>query len=464
LRLLSDAAVIDEPLEPDADKTKISVNGMLWHIQWKPYRSTYGLSCPGATTPGTALEATLALVLRSMGHNTSWRAQELLLGTSSLSSNVVFSRRDIYSTYTRARGLDLKGVCEHISTIRLLDWLEEKKEWEDEANALTAQSLAGNSCLRGPIGGSVSQKRKQMTQDYDHRAIKHRRPRRHEDYTIAWICYRYYDLAAAIAMLDEEHEELPTRDANHYVFGRVGNVNVILSGSFEGAESPEEGIDVTLQGVRGSFSGIKHWVFTCVRAGFPSPVGKRVRYGDVIVSTEFISYVETVESGRTRLHRVRTMPSSYHARAPPVKTDSRASQDIVDVVSSRLVGSYAQPLCSIHMSPSTDAHETGPVEQSKVPSRTVWPSRMPLVHFGAVACGSDVTGLGATDLDVIGFDGRAEFTYVQPTLVVQGVPDNCASWKRDDCDKHAAANASAFVRLHLLGLDGRYSKRRKSCT
>jgi hypothetical protein len=58
-------------------------------------------------------------------------------------------------------------------------------------------------------------------------------PRRltRDDYTIGWICaFPETELAAALAMLDERHPILPAadpQDRNAYVFGRIGDHNVL---------------------------------------------------------------------------------------------------------------------------------------------------------------------------------------------------------------------------------------------
>ena len=50
------------------------------------------------------------------------------------------------------------------------------------------------------------------------------------DYTIGWICALLVELAAALEMLDEEHQGLPQdfTDTNLYSFGRIGEHNVVV--------------------------------------------------------------------------------------------------------------------------------------------------------------------------------------------------------------------------------------------
>ncbi|KAL4943736.1 hypothetical protein BDV06DRAFT_129239 [Aspergillus oleicola] len=45
----------------------------------------------------------------------------------------------------------------------------------------------------------------------------------HDDYTVAWICAIPLEMAAATAMLDEAHQDLPVQsnDHNSYALGRI---------------------------------------------------------------------------------------------------------------------------------------------------------------------------------------------------------------------------------------------------
>ena len=54
---------------------------------------------------------------------------------------------------------------------------------------------------------------------------------RHHDYTVAWVCALPLEMAAAKAMLDEIHANLPTspNDQNTYLLGRICGHNVIVA-------------------------------------------------------------------------------------------------------------------------------------------------------------------------------------------------------------------------------------------
>ncbi|KAH7115650.1 hypothetical protein EDB81DRAFT_953098 [Dactylonectria macrodidyma] len=56
-------------------------------------------------------------------------------------------------------------------------------------------------------------------------------PASHDQYTIAWICALPIEMAAARAMLDDVHQDLPrhTNDTNTYTLGNVQRHNVVVA-------------------------------------------------------------------------------------------------------------------------------------------------------------------------------------------------------------------------------------------
>lgn len=61
--------------------------------------------------------------------------------------------------------------------------------------------------------------------------------RSHDDYTVGWICALPVETAAAKLMLDEIHPPLPRvpMDQNAYIFGSIGEHNVVIASLPTGA-------------------------------------------------------------------------------------------------------------------------------------------------------------------------------------------------------------------------------------
>jgi len=102
----------------------------------------------------------------------------------------------------------------------------------------------------------------------------------HRDYTIGWICALQIEVAAALAMLDEEHQPLPTSpgDINNYVLGRIQKHNVVV------AYSPASGsTTINAAHMLRSFPGLLFSVSVGIGGGIPTHKND-IRLGDVVVS------------------------------------------------------------------------------------------------------------------------------------------------------------------------------------
>jgi hypothetical protein len=53
----------------------------------------------------------------------------------------------------------------------------------------------------------------------------------YDDYHVAWICALHTEMAAACAMLDVVHRDLPWQinDSNSYSLGSIGRHNVVIA-------------------------------------------------------------------------------------------------------------------------------------------------------------------------------------------------------------------------------------------
>ncbi|CAN9415621.1 unnamed protein product [Alternaria alternata] len=111
------------------------------------------------------------------------------------------------------------------------------------------------------------------------------RPRR-EDYTVGWICALPIELAAAMAMLDEEHEDAPREvgdnDENIYSVGSVAGHNVVIGCLPAGQIGTNSATSVVTQ-MRAAFKAIRFGLMVGIGGGVPSAEAD-IRLGDVVVS------------------------------------------------------------------------------------------------------------------------------------------------------------------------------------
>jgi hypothetical protein len=128
----------------------------------------------------------------------------------------------------------------------------------------------------------------------------------HSDYTVGWICALAIELAAARAMLDEQHDSLPQdrRDHNNYTLGRIGPHYVAIACLPDGVMGVTSAARVEEQML---------WTFTSLRFGLMVGIGggvpggqNDIRLGDIVVSRPEGSfggviqydYGKTVQRGR----------------------------------------------------------------------------------------------------------------------------------------------------------------------
>lgn len=107
----------------------------------------------------------------------------------------------------------------------------------------------------------------------------------YNDYTIAWICALPVELAAARGLLDEVHQNLPSRigDNNTYIFGRMGKHNIVIAG----LPSPSGDTDNTSAAMVASqlissFRSIRFGLVVGIGGGVPSQK-MDIRLGDIVV-------------------------------------------------------------------------------------------------------------------------------------------------------------------------------------
>src|SRR4051812_16564282 len=102
------------------------------------------------------------------------------------------------------------------------------------------------------------------------------------DYTIGWICALPVELAAAIAVLDEEHPRLPmgAHDCNIYRFGQIHSHNIVIAPLPSGVIGTSSAAAVAAR-VCADFPRLRFTLMVGVGGGAPSG-SKDIRLGDVV--------------------------------------------------------------------------------------------------------------------------------------------------------------------------------------
>jgi nucleoside phosphorylase len=106
----------------------------------------------------------------------------------------------------------------------------------------------------------------------------------HSDYTVGWICAVPVEMAAAKALLDAVHEDLPIppHDPNSYTLGRVGKRNVVIACLPSGKYGNTSATAVAIQ-LLNTFPSIQFGLMVGIGGGVPNQ-NADIRLGDVVVS------------------------------------------------------------------------------------------------------------------------------------------------------------------------------------
>lgn len=299
-----------------------------------------------------------------------------------------------------------------------------------------------------------------------------------DHYTIGWICALPIELAAAIKMLDEEHQRLPLPpgDDNSYRFGRIGDHNIVIGCLPSGRTGLVSASSVATQ-MMSAFRQIRVGLMVGIGGGVPSE-DDDIRLGDIVVSHPNNQHggVVQYDFGKTRSDGIFERTGSLNS--PPkalltVLTDVRAAAEEVDGLK---IGDYLSRLTErlpLYAYPSklTDRlyhpqymHVGGKncsrCDSEQSMDREERDTNAPRIHYGTIASGNRVMK-DAIERDKISQDMGGVLCFEMeaaglmndfPCLAIRGISDYSDSHKNDGWQRYAAATAAAFAKELLCHL------------
>ncbi|KAL4933770.1 uncharacterized protein BDV17DRAFT_67832 [Aspergillus undulatus] len=320
-------------------------------------------------------------------------------------------------------------------------------------------------------------------------------PRTHNDYTVALVCALPKEQTAAIAMLDERHEDLPNpvNDHNAYTLGSMSNHDVVIACLPKGEIGTSSAASVATR-LTSTFPSIRFGLMVGIGGGVPPSV----RLGDVVVSSPVDGFSGVIQwdmgkaeenNSFRRTGALNNPPSSLLTALTRLESKhdlegSSISQYLEDMNARypRLAQKYGrseqlEDLCfeadynhvtsaSGHHTLSNvgrkrdhnglilgqDRHDCRHCDRRRILTR---PPRDMAVHYGLIASGNQVikdaifrdqinTRLGGR---VLCFEMEAAGLMNSfPCVVVRGICDYSDSHKSKDWQEHAAAVAAAFAK------------------
>ena len=302
------------------------------------------------------------------------------------------------------------------------------------------------------------------------------RPLTHADYAIAWICALPLELAAAEAVLDEEHPTLPINGVAHatYKLGKIAGHNIVLAClPFYGTTSATA---VALQ-ISSAFPNVRYGLMVGIGGGVPSKTAD-IRLGDIVVSKPVGRFSGVVQYDFGKSVRGGDFQLTGTLNQPPTIFLTAASQ--LEAQSMRQKDDIMKKLDEVfHRHPDMEEAFSRPSEDrlfratydhpesetssscvkcdpSEVLDRTPRTTTNPRVHYGTVASGNRVMKDGRErDAIAKGFDPlcfemeAAGIMNHLPCLVIRGICDYCDSHKNKKWQGFAALVAAMYSKTLL---------------
>jgi nucleoside phosphorylase len=290
----------------------------------------------------------------------------------------------------------------------------------------------------------------------------------YDQYTIAWICALPIELAAARAMLDDIHENLPrhTNDTNTYTLGSVQRHNIVVACLPTAQYGAINAASVLTHLIR-TFPSVRFGLMVGVGGGVPTKAD--IRLGDIVIGTKVVQHdIGKIDvDGQTQRtadpkildHLLGTGVSSLQAK------HERDSSRIPFLLEKSFDGDpqYRRPTTEDHLFIPTYDHtllapSCDECDRSKLVPRSRRSTDNPVVHYGTIASGSQVMKNGierdniARQWDAICFEmDAAGLMAVLPCLPIRGICDYSDSHKNKEWQRYAAAVAAVYAR-ELLGV------------
>ncbi|KAJ5290909.1 hypothetical protein N7478_000160 [Penicillium angulare] len=281
-------------------------------------------------------------------------------------------------------------------------------------------------------------------------------------YTIAWICALPIEMAAARAVLDDTHDPLPTLpdDDNTYVLGNINEHNIVIACLPTNQYGIVNAANVVTN-LKRTFTSIRVGLMVGIGGGVPSKVD--IRLGDVVVGTRVmqIDLGKIVGEGQLERTAIARVP---HQSLGTAVSSLRAKHEIglcriPSILQHHLEKyGYGHPNMPDHLFQAPYHHppenaSCDDCDKSKLALRSERLSKEPMVHYGAVASGSQVIKNSvfrdevARQLNVICFEMEAAgLMDILPCLPVRGICDYSDSHKSKEWQRYAAGAAAAYAR------------------
>ncbi|KAM0209438.1 hypothetical protein ACHAQI_006485, partial [Fusarium lateritium] len=299
-----------------------------------------------------------------------------------------------------------------------------------------------------------------------------------ESYNIGWIAALPIERAAAIALLDERHDEPEgfdqhSNDGNAYDWGKVGQHDVVIASLPAGVYGTTSAA-ITASHLLSSLPHIKIGLLVGIGGGLPRP-GRDILLGDVVVSQPDGKSGGVVQYDLGKAKTDSTWERKGSLNMPPTAllgalAKLQAEHELEDLQTAKLLEAMTtkfprmktqysfQGADNDRLFPSTFKHSGGDTcdlcELSEQVVRKKRESTDPVIHYGLIASGNTLVKDADTRENIFKLAEEeclcvemeaAGLANTFPCLVIRGICDYADSHKNDRWQRYASATAAAFA-------------------
>ncbi|KAI9367043.1 nucleoside phosphorylase domain-containing protein [Aspergillus egyptiacus] len=303
-----------------------------------------------------------------------------------------------------------------------------------------------------------------------------------DDFTVAWICQLQLELVAAISLLDERYEDLPTHsiDPNAFtVLGRIAQHRVVIACPPAGGYG-EVSAAAVVSNLLLTFRNINLALLVGLGGGAPSGTHD-IRLGDIVVGQPGRDHGGVIQYDFGK----QISSGQYHIAGSLVKPPRILLSALAQVQARHMISqaTYVDYLSAL----STDDNELeypgdpfdnlyrndyvhppghgdcSNCDPKALVARSPRASTAPRVHYGLIACGNAVLKNGkirdklSQESGILCFYMETEGLMDKfPSLVIRGIADYSDSHPNKVWHRYAAATAAAYAKelLHCVHPDG----------
>lgn len=289
-----------------------------------------------------------------------------------------------------------------------------------------------------------------------------------EDYTVGWVCALPIELASAVEMLDEEHQDLPQNenDTNLYTLGRIGQHNVVIACLPAGQTGTNSAAAVAVQ-MKLKFVSIRFGLMVGIGGGVARDESD-IQLGDVVISQPCMQHGGVVQYDLGKTGAGGQLMRTGVLNTPPTVLRNALSRLQSNHFRGRSsLSRYLSLICD-HL-PQFSREKAGPdicfestynhiggstCDQCSRQKAVMRTPREVIIHYGTIASGNQVLKDGVTrdklssELGgVLCFEMEAAGLMNSfPCLVIRGISDYADSHKNKKWQPYAAATAAACAK------------------